>query len=1305
MLCGANLCGPLFLTGDETVDERKEAFMGPCTVLSNSDWLEYQYLAKMLERGYAVLEAFRCEKDLATKTIHLLYRLALLFTTPLDGIISRAEKKKIAVVGCPLFEELEETLHSALKYFERFTDEDFREHLLVGTHPQTVFASFESDITDLAEKLKETFKIKPAFSNLLESSSTSSSSKYGQEASTGDGQNSSPGGGKQQFSRLPVFQCDFRDSATQAAESNSMMDKLLAKRRFTTAREVESFVKNMKDVAEYVNEAMEATTKLVGGMGGFSIIRQSGLRQFWQEKFNRECCVSLASFCEGLKGQLIAEPLKMTPASAQSLVNECNKGPFRFMETDEMGQVDVIEVTKLFDVLPRNLTNLKLVLTSLVDYCEKGAIESLWVKKMLTQKSEPATKKEVYQKKKTKEIRRERPAPDGLVRRLLPAPRATVSMQTPSSAMTSSVPSSRLLPLPSLLPPLVPPHLDDAREQSARPLHIFWNASQEKLLTSALSNVGWLIVTGPRMTGKTCRLLAVLQNEEDDTSSKGAKSMKLDVAPAAGTTGLAKRDKIYVDFRGVTSDSEGRSRLVTQLSLKHTMDGDSVLAAFKELLFSLRPNSVVVLDNFDSLIGFSSPLQKPGKSKSIKSTKIPDTPQQIQGSEAVAGATATPGSAANSFSDEILDALRPWQATFCIILVVHSEPVRSSEESKSLKQQLPKTKDKKNNGSEDDEKEARGHDQFQIHSYIEAVFSRLPQKRKFVVPPLSYKPAMALARSLQPVDSEALVLAGRYLPAEMVFLHRFCSLKTIRSIAAMRTKEDRDAAGGTGGAGAASASGPGEASAAKPKDSNNGPGFAHSLAPGASVRRLWDAATNLILKDMLAHMSPDERLAASAIIPGTPPFGEGCAWALCREVFSGDLLRWRLAFRGLVRCGWLLQMGDFGLVTMAPLGYVVPPPIPNTASAPSTGGGGNSGEVPPSGEPKAARVKPPPPPRKDAGQAVTATPTGGGVGGAAAAGAMPLLSQVSIFERRGSLYLHYWASELTRIDLLSGENSINASLFDHGMAHFRIMLASLVAATSGLDMRSGGKLQGAVTASTDRDGIGIASSKSSPRMLSFGRSLSPSFTLQGNIEKRDESELEIPLFFVPDPSTLGIRLAGHLSRVLARLPSNEAVLAARAVLHHIVEATPQKDSYEYLTAGTDLGEQLRRAGCSLEGCSLMKLIVRKFPIEDVSNVEAQSGGLGGDQLNSLVARGASSQQRSSVARALFVYSSLLQATSRQTEALEHSKKAIELWQSCASTPDIRQRLLLASSREMVLLNASSAPTTSQGCSGSSCTIA
>ena len=1311
MLCGAtNLCGPLFLTGDETVDERREMFMGPVLVLSNLDGLEFRYFAKLLQHGYSVLAGFKCERELCTQAIHLLYRLALLFTTPVDGVISRAEKKKIPLVGCPLFEELEETLHSALRYFERFTHVDFREHLLVGLHPQAVFVKFEIDIIDLMDKFKTTFKIKAAFATLLESQNRNGVvvGESGDVAVAGGG--GATAGARQQY--LPLFQCDFRESAMTASASTVMMDRVLAKKRFATSREVESFIRNMKDTSSYVNEAVESTNRLLSPAGAFSIIRQQGMLHFWQEYFATDFTVTLSNFCEKLKSSLVNSS-NMTPENAQRLLDDCSKGPFKHFQGDT-GQIDIVEVSKLSNVLPRCNTDMKQVLTSLLDYCSKHYLESQWVKRVRVQKSDSRIKQEVFQHKKTKELRTTwcKPPCDDLICRIMPPVKPMVSFTASGASITEVVPPQKLIPLPPLLPLLGPvdtnagnghaqtTHLPDA---AAAPVHVFWNLSQEKLLTAACSEVGWLVVAGPRKTGKSTRLLSILQKDVSEdtqapTSREGNGKEKKTVIPS-----LAMRDKIFVDFWGTTSDAEGRSRLATQLSLKYAIgDNSSLMTAFSELLSTLRPNSVVVLDNFDSLTGLAG-LVKPNKS-SKRSSKFKGS------SGGGAGIADDSLGAINSdcFAYELLDVLRSWQATFCIVLVVHMEAIRSDPSSDGAVGPTPKPKlkprDKKtkdSDGSEDSDIMPRGHDQFQIPGYVEQALGRLPQKRKFVVPPLSHKPALALARSLQLIDAEALVLAGRYLPAEMTFLHRYCSLKTIRTIASMRTKEMRwetatTTAGVRGGPGADNNTTP---PAARDSSSTT---FSLPLGPGTSVRRLWDVTTNLILGDIVAQMSPDELLAANAVIPGTPPISEACGWALCREVFSGDLLRWRLAFRGLVRCGWLIEMGDLGFVTFAPLGYIVPVPVKTGANSSSTSSGPTpSSSLPPLPSPP----PPPPPPRRVNASTNPSRPN-------SPAPADEQQSNVDVFERRGSLYLHYWASELSRIDILCSENSTNSIFFDLSLQHLRVMLASLVASTLAVDMRGGGKLQGEGSAGVGAglaSGDGTASGKEAPlRKLSFGRSLSPTFSLQGNIGMRDESELEIPLFFVPDPSALGTRLAGHLSKLLGRLPPNEAVCAARAVVHHVVEASPQKDSFEYLEAGTDLGEQLRRAGQSLEGCAIMRNIVNKFPIsleeEDHAGAfpdkknEAKVPPL--SELKSLVAnkpKGSSPQQRSAVARALFIYSTLLHATSRQPEALEYSQKAIRLWESCPPSPELRQRILLATSREMVLGNSAGSVASGSKC--------
>lgn len=1236
--------------------------MGPVTVLSNADVAELQRTARLLERGYAVLEAFRCEKELTTLTIHLLYRIALMFTAPVDGVISRAEKKKVPIEGCPLFGDLDETLHGAFRYFERFTEMDYREHLLIGNHPHVFFLKFEQDLVLLMDKFQTTFQLKAAFCAQLDEKE-SVVMVAGPKATTAAYSSTLEGDEKPRRRFLIDFQCDLRDLASQAAASNAMMDRMLAKRRFSTSREVETFVKIMREMAEYIHEAMDVTTKLVGG-GPFSVIRQPAMRSFWQDRMSnsKDCSTTIPALCDALNSYLTGPAGGgMTPSEARALVQECIKGPFRQLQLDSSsGHVDVVEVAKLCDCLSRLDIDLKSVLTALVALYDKLALESEWLRK-----KDPKTGKDVYVHKKTKavnQLRAHETPPVSVVQRFLPSLRPMVNVSSSTSTSATSPPSS-LLPLPPVLPPFVPP----PPPVPPPPVHVFWNVGQEKLLSSALTTLGWVLVGGPRMVGKTTRILSLLQKEpfEGRERDKNKDKDKED-------EDLTRTDKFFVDFSGVRSDAEARARVCSQLRLKQiqAQDGDSLVRALKELFSSLRPRAVIVLDNVDSLVGLQPTVlsqNKGRKTVSVKATARSETPS-----------TPTPLTS-KTFLEELLDSLRPWQSIFCIVLVMHSEPVKSAlgatikaKAKAALAGVTGNDGNKKSRGGLGAlQQEPRAHDQFQVPTYVEQAFASLPQKRKIAITPLSYKPALALARSLQVVDAESLVQAGRYFPGEMVLLHRFCSLKTIRAIASLRAKDATQKP--------ATAAAEGAASGGKEKDPN-GAIFAQSLSPGASVRRLWDAATNLLLKDLLASMSPDEHLAATAVIPGIPPINEACGWATCREVFGGDLLRWRIAFRGLIRCGWLVEAGDAGYITLAPLGFVVPARVPTAAEDTANSAAAVA-------EPSGPTKPPPPPPRPSKDSSSSSLPL--------ASLAAPPKSHAEVMERRSTQYLHYWAAELTRIDLLCEENTVNSVIFDQHLPHLRIMLASLVAATLGVDLRSGDKLQGAEEV-TDSGG-GAASSSSPRRMISFGRSLSPSFTLKATLERRDESELEIPLLFTPNPSTLGTRLAGHLGRLLtSRFPPSEGVLIARAVFQHVVEQSPQKDTFEYLAAGTDLGEQLRRVGLSIEGCSLLRFITKKFPVDLDREVKIGSGGeeskapAGPPVKNSGTSNISNNSnnplQRSAVARALFVYSTLLHSTSRQAEALDYSQRAVKLWENCPPTADIRQRLLVASSREMLLGN-------------------
>lgn len=143
--------------------------------------------------------------------------------------------------------------------------------------------------------------------------------------------------------------------------------------------------------------------------------------------------------------------------------------------------------------------------------------------------------------------------------------------------------------------------------------------------------------------------------------------------------------------------------------------------------------------------------------------------------------------------------------------------------------------------------------------------------------------AQLLADDLLPFDPDSLKVAGKYLAGAMARLARYCHLDTIRTVKLNVLK-----------------------------------GFFSEQNPslGIAMEDVHALIRQEVATDCSMELTPDESLCAAALLRGTSYFDEALGWALCKDLFEGDLVRWYIAWKGLVHRGWLYHNPD--------LGYLVP---------------------------------------------------------------------------------------------------------------------------------------------------------------------------------------------------------------------------------------------------------------------------------------------------------------------------------------------------------------------------------------------
>lgn len=145
--------------------------------------------------------------------------------------------------------------------------------------------------------------------------------------------------------------------------------------------------------------------------------------------------------------------------------------------------------------------------------------------------------------------------------------------------------------------------------------------------------------------------------------------------------------------------------------------------------------------------------------------------------------------------------------------------------------------------------------------------------------------AELLAQDIFPFDADTLKIAGRCLAGEMARLARFSHIEGLRKLKGIVLR---------------------------------GFFFSHgALVEGnhhSSSRVLLKECRDSLARDLAFELGPDEALCASCLLKGTAPFDAGLGWSLCKKAFDSDIVRWKVAWRGLLECGWLLHNPDLGFV-------------------------------------------------------------------------------------------------------------------------------------------------------------------------------------------------------------------------------------------------------------------------------------------------------------------------------------------------------------------------------------------------------
>ena len=72
-------------------------------------------------------------------------------------------------------------------------------------------------------------------------------------------------------------------------------------------------------------------------------------------------------------------------------------------------------------------------------------------------------------------------------------------------------------------------------------------------------------------------------------------------------------------------------------------------------------------------------------------------------------------------------------------------------------------------------------------------------------------------------------------------------------------------------------------------------------------------ARAIIASSLASMLTETEAVCARCLVPNIGMFPPSLAWALCRKQFSGDRIKWYIAWQGLLEKGWIVSYGDLGL--------------------------------------------------------------------------------------------------------------------------------------------------------------------------------------------------------------------------------------------------------------------------------------------------------------------------------------------------------------------------------------------------------
>jgi hypothetical protein len=844
--------------------------------------------------------------------LNTIKEIVVILGHPSHGCIVRATKKQILLRASHL-SDLENILYNASKCFLKFTKSDSVKFLLYGDDLKCKLNDFDEQLKLAIQELAKLCEVKD------KRMVTSPAIEYGNFVLS-DIADSVIAASEDMDSLVKFAEKKnikmYKYSNTMRVETNNTLPKLVGYNRIIChiiqgdhkdvyTEEFVELVNEIFETTEYIRQIKHDAAASVT-LGSHTVISQYAMRIFWQKITKGSYhSIKITHFFECIKDYFVQfyhvkDYGKLTESNLQQgddglllsdFEYELTKGFLKpFIDLDESKGIDATEVAKLCRFIPHHIDDLREVLKLILKSAQSSSfLLAPPCPQVLPQAGISSYSVEQHVFKNLSEI-------DAKFN-------ATINSKSSNCARVTEGENVFNTPNPKIV---VIDHLI--------------NQEIHSLLFSSIG--GLIIVEGPRGCGKTSQILYAVHSHPSSVSS-----------PKVVT---------WIDFDGVKTRSQASARMIRQLGLKHCGVGEprDTLIAFKRYLNRLRNGSIVILDNIDF---YSTHLVQLKAYKQMKQ-------QNAQQPHYTAISKHRHGLI--QFFTDIAAVTYEFYQVHTFVYVTNSVVPNTNAASNASVNHF---------NLKDAVKQATS-------SFVDASENYVPSStdptdanilanmnffnKKYSIPFPSKQTLHVLARNMIPVDHENLRLASCHLPGEMQKILSFCSLNTIRKFSkfisndydkAMReiaVQEELNCGRGLGSTGSR-----------LKKLRNDGENDLNQSYDGIALLKIATKyRENMIsssVSDKIFFLSNDEKLLASCIsyfidsfsvltsgisplpqlrAPQSPasnsikalslttfsPFEETMIWELTKSAFNNDLVRWNIAWEGLIRENWLEYKPDIG---------------------------------------------------------------------------------------------------------------------------------------------------------------------------------------------------------------------------------------------------------------------------------------------------------------------------------------------------------------------------------------------------------